>query len=126
MLIHGEYYTAKSGSMKVEVREDGTTVILPCGAVVEGRRWRYANGEDEGRQVYMAEQLGYGEDVLQMVKDHDALHVRLCQWLGLETSPALERAAGHRDDDELTRLEEQAVLSVQKFMRAAGRGVPNA
>ena len=110
--------------MRVTVHEEGTTVALPCGAVVEGRRWRYANGEDEAHQADMARRLGYGEDALQMVRDHDALHVALCRWLGLPTSYSLEAAAGHREVDDLSQAEEAAVLAVQRLMRLARRGVP--
>jgi hypothetical protein len=54
-----------------------------------------------------------------MCRDHDPLHVLLCEWLGLPTTFALT-APG----TELAGLEEGAVLAVQHFMRAAGGRLP--
>ncbi len=104
--------------MQVTVDDRGTVCVLPCGTVVEGRV------RGEGDQFGTAEELGYGGDVLQMVKDHDLLHVRLCEWLGIGDSYSIREAAGLDADAELAAYEESAVLAVQKFMRHAGRLVP--
>lgn len=70
--------------------------------------------------------LGYGDDVDAMNADHDPLHRALCRWLGV-TSHAMRDAAGEQmtpEEHTLAALEEDAVLKVQKFMRACGAAVP--
>lgn len=95
----------------------GTTVILPCGLVVEGRP------HDTDAYRATAKEIGYGDDVLALCRDHDALHVALAAWLGLE-SFAIRSAAGLDVDAEIAAAEEAAVLATQKFLRLAGAKVP--
>lgn len=71
-----------------------------------------------------AERLGYGADVLSMTREHDPLHARLCDWLGLPDSYSLRRAVGLDADPTMAALEEDAVLAVQRFMRRAGVALP--
>ena len=59
-----------------------------------------------------------------MTRDHDPLHVWLCDALGLPTSFALSEAAGQPIDAAVAALEERAVLAVQAFMRASGGRLP--
>ncbi len=87
-------------------------VALPGGPIVRAR----ANADSAGS----AEVLGYGGDVAAMTEAHDALHARLCDWLGLSTSYSLSMAAGLETDARLAALEEGAVMAVQRFARAAG------
>lgn len=101
----------------VAIHKHGTTVTLPCGAVIEGRP------HDTDAYRATARQLGYSDDTLAMCRDHDSLHARLCDWLGVE-SYALREAAGIAVDAEIAAAEEAAVLAVQKFMRLAGAAVP--
>jgi hypothetical protein len=79
-------------------------------------------GEPHDTDSYRAtaRRLGYSDDTMAMAQDHDPLHARLCAWLGLADSFALRCAAGLRADDEISRAEEDAVLSVQRFARLAG------
>lgn len=102
---------------RVSVHPYGTTIVLACGLIVEGRP------QGNAEQAEIARELGYDDDVLQMVRDHDALHVALAGWLGFETF-ALREAAGLDVPAELAAAEEAAVLAVQKFMRLAGAAVP--
>lgn len=99
----------------VRVFSDHTEVTLPSGAVVTG----YPQGNDH--QAEVARRLGYGDDVLAMVLDHDPLHARLCEWLGLPASFTLRSAAGELPDDlaSLAEAEEEAVIAVQRFARLA-------
>lgn len=102
----------------VERPFDGSRVILPGGAVVEGR----PHDSDSYRAT--AERLGYGTDTRGMCRDHDPLHALLCDWLGLSTSHALRQAAGLDSNAELAAAEEEAALAVQRFMRLAGAALP--
>ncbi len=56
----------------------------------------------------------------EMLREHDALHRMLCNWIGLGDSFVLQCAAGVRDEDKLSAVEEEAVRAVYKFMRLAG------
>jgi hypothetical protein len=91
---------------------EGSLVMLPDGRRILG----LPQGTDE--QAATAKRLGYGDDVLQMVRDHDPLHAMLCDLLGLPTSYALSTDPGEAGEREWA--EEEAVLAVQKFMRLAG------
>lgn len=85
----------------------GSTVLLASGERVEGTV--------HGASADTAAELGYtGPDaVLEMVRDHDTLHVMLCWLVGAQSHalPARER------DTELATLEECAVMAVQKWLR---------
>lgn len=110
--------------MKAQVRihEYGTTIVLPCGLVVEGRP------HDTEAYRATAAALGYGEGpeaALACCQDHDALHVRLCAFLGIPESFALRQAAGLPVDSELAAIEEEAVMACQRFMRLAGGRLPS-
>lgn len=102
----------------VEVLPTGSRITLPGGTVVNGAP------QDTGGYRETAERLGYGNDTLQLCKDHDPLHSLLCDWLGLGDSRSLRCAAGLEEENEISRAEESAVLAVQKFMRLAGIGLP--
>ena len=75
-------------------------------------------GEFAERQRKTARDLGYGEDVAAMNFVHDDLHRSLCRWLGVESRSL------RGEYSELAGIEEDAVLAVQKFMRACGAPVP--
>lgn len=95
----------------VRVFADHTEVTLPSGTVVTG----YPQGSEH--QAEVARQLGYGDDVLQLCLDHDPLHARLCDWLGIPASYSLRQATGELPDDlgYLAQAEEEAVIAVQRF-----------
>lgn len=102
---------------RILVHAAGSTVILPGGHVVEGRPQRTPE------QAETARDLGYGDDVLGMVRDHDPLHVLLCAWLGIESN-SMRAAAGLDHDSELAVIEEVAVIAVQRLMRRGGGRMP--
>jgi hypothetical protein len=102
---------ALGGPISFAVVPTGSRVILPTGEIIEGA----PIDSDDYRAT--ARDLGYGEDTLAMCQEHDPLHARLCNWLGVE-SHALRHAAGLPHDARLATLEEAAVLAVQKFTRA--------
>lgn len=87
----------------------GSRVILPDGHEVFGR----PQGTPE--QAQTALDLGYGEDVLAMVREHDPLHALLTDWLGLPYSFSLAEPYHW-----LAPYEEAAVIATQRFLRHAG------
>lgn len=106
---------------RVSVHEYGTTIVLPCGLVVEGRP------QDTDAYRSTAAALGYGEGpeaALRMAQHHDALHALLTAWLGIPVSFALRQAAELPVDAELAEIEEAAVLAVQKLMIRGGGRLP--
>lgn len=107
---------------RVQIHEYGTTIVLACGAVVEGR----PHDTDAYRATAAA--LGYGEGpeaALRCCQDHDALHAALCAFLGIAESIALRQAAGLDDvDPDIATAEEAAVLACQKLMKLAGGRMP--
>lgn len=107
--------------MRVTIHEHGTTIVLPCGLVVEGRP------QDTEAYRATAAALGYGEGpdaALAMCRAHDALHARLCAWLGIPESYSLRQAAGLPVDAELAAIEEDAVMVVQRLMVLGGGRMP--
>jgi len=76
----------------------------------------------EDHQAAMARWIGVAS-VAELNRDHDALHRSLCRWLGVE-SHSMRCADGLPYDGTLAALEEQAVLSVQRFMAHSGARVP--
>lgn len=106
---------------RVQIHEYGTTIVLACGLIVEGR----PHDTDAYRATAAA--LGYGESpeaALRCCQDHDALHFALCAWLGVPESYALRQAAGLPVDAEIAASEEAAVLACQKLMKLAGGRMP--
>jgi hypothetical protein len=94
--------------------------------ITVGRSWavtRLPNGRElhahpDEDSAEAARRLGYGDDVAAMTREHDPLHSRLCDWLGMPHSFSLMSAAGCDADPQLVELEEAAVIAVQKFKRA--------
>lgn len=77
-------------------------------------------------QAQTARELGYGEDVRAMNREHDLIHLDLCTWLRIP-SLAIQQAAGRRlsqEDAGLAAIEEDAVLAVQRLIRAHGAPLP--
>jgi hypothetical protein len=92
----------------------GSRVTLPNGTVVLG-----APHETESYRE-TAQRLGYGDDVLQLARDHDPLHAVLADWLNLPDSPALRVAAGLDGPSALAGADEDVVMTLQRFCRLAG------
>jgi hypothetical protein len=98
----------------IEMLLTGTRVILPDGSLVFGE----PHDSEQYRET--ARRCGYGDDTLALCRDHDPCHAILCDWLGLPDSPALRAAIGLDADPVVAAAEEDAVLSLQRFCRAAG------
>lgn len=73
-------------------------------------------GRPRADQGATARDLGYGDDVAAMCRDHDPLHAILCCALGV-TSQSLRYAAGLPYDAVMHRVEEGAVCALQRMMR---------
>jgi hypothetical protein len=102
---------------RIVVHEAGTTIVLPCGLVVEGRP------HDSAAYATTARELGYGDDVLALCQDHDAAHAWLADQFGVN-SFGLLHAAGVGADENIAAAEEAAVLAIQKFLRLSGGHAP--
>ncbi|MGD9613829.1 MAG: hypothetical protein AB7H90_01380 [Alphaproteobacteria bacterium] len=109
--------TLANGSI-IEVLPTGSRVTLSTGEAV------YGEPHDTESYRQTARDLGYGDDVLSMAKDHDPLHAWLAAALGLPDSPALRSAIGLEPASEVTAAEEQAVMAIQRFCRLAGGRLP--
>lgn len=82
--------------------------------------------EFERDQQQTARDLGYGDDVAAMNREHDPLHYSLCAWLQVP-SYSMVIARGEpvtKPQAALAAIEEAAVLAVQRLMRAHGVDVP--
>lgn len=104
---------------------NGTLITVgPSWAVVTLPTGEEVHAHPSPASPAMAERLGYGDDVAAMTRDHDPLHARLTDWLGLPHSFSLRFAAGVDPDSELAGAEEDAVLAVQRFRRLCiARGI---
>jgi len=88
---------------------DFCVTTLPNGAEVHAHI-----SEDTAR---MAQELGYGDDVAALTREHDALHSKLMDWLGQPYSYSLMRAAGYENIDwGIAVQEELAVLAIQRLL----------
>jgi hypothetical protein len=78
----------------------------------------FASGHPVGDKAALADWMGY-ETVEQMDADHDPLHRLLAERLDAPSYSA-KVAAGERmtpQEDDLARMEEAAVLHVQRWLR---------
>lgn len=99
----------------VSLSNGGATVVFPNGDVIDA----VPHDTDSYRDT--AERHGYGTDTLRLCQEHELVHLALCDWLGLGESPTFVRIlAGETAPCKLNGLEEDAVLAVQRFARAAG------
>ena len=102
-------YEELSNGTRISVGADFCVTTLPNGDEV------HAHPNDES--LHMARELGYGDDVAALTREHDALHSRLMDWLGQPYSYSLMRAAGHEKTDwGIAVYEEKAVLAIQQLM----------
>jgi len=66
-----------------------------------------------------ARDLGYGDDIAAMSRDHEVAHTLIAVIIGLPESPTLRGVADGKFWPHW-RSEEAAVLGLQQFARAAG------
>lgn len=99
------------GPYVVRTGPDWSIVRLPCGRMIRAR----TNADSAAS----AEALGYGDRVGEMCRDHDLLHCRLVDALGIPSN-SLRLAAGLSHDAHLAALEEQAVCAISRLGTAAG------
>lgn len=105
--------------MITQTLRNGTRIVIgPSWTVVTLPDGREVHAHPNPDSPRMALALGFGGDVAALTRDHDPTHARLTDWLGLPYSLSLMAAAGGRAIDELTGLEEEAVLAVQRYRRA--------
>lgn len=101
------------GTVTVDVREGWTVTRLPDGSTV------LADHSAQAGQQQTAEWLGYAT-ATGMNREHDAAHSLLAHVLGLAYSPTLWDVAHDIQASDLHRIEEDAVLSLQRFAQAVG------
>ena len=108
--------TLRLASAVIELHPDGLTVT------------RYREGHVDARphdtEEYRARarSLGYGSDTLAMSRDHEVMHHWLAASLGLPHSPTLYGVA-RGDTWPHWRVEEAAILGVQRYAMQAGVGI---
>jgi hypothetical protein len=102
------------GGTTIEFKADYAITTLPGGHRI------VAAPQDDAAYRATALRLGYGGDTLRMMREHEAAHSALCHWLGLPESPTLRVVAGDEGPTDLSNLEEDAVLALQRFANAAG------
>lgn len=83
--------------------------------------------EDTDAYYRTAAKHGYGGDINRLCIEHELVHHLLARWLGLPESYALGRVArGNLEATDISRMEEQAVLSIQAFANAVGAQIRDA
>jgi hypothetical protein len=101
---------------QIDIHETWSRVTLPDGSQV--------HAVPRSDQVEIARDLGYGDDVNALTRDHDPLHALLADLLGLNASRSLQGAAGVMAYDGTPEFEECAVMALQRYVRALGLDVP--
>ena len=105
------------GTVTVEIDKEHVVSTLADGARVE------AEPHDTADYAATAEQQGYGGDVAGLNRDHELAHHVLANALGLAESPVMRAVANgtwQHDPDGLLRMEEDAVMVVQRWAKALG------
>lgn len=103
------------GTVTVQIEQNRLVSTLLDGKQVE------AEPHDTPEYAATAEAAGYGNDVAGLNRDHELVHHVLADALGLAESPVMRAVAEgtwQHDPDGLLKLEEDAVLAVQKLARA--------
>lgn len=98
------------GSTAVTIGDGETVTLFADGLTLS------ASHDEQPGQLETAERLGVS--VAQMNAEHDLVHSMLAQWLGLPHSPTLYGVAT-KNYFAAHSVEEQAVLGIQAFARAA-------
>jgi hypothetical protein len=103
--------TLQFGTTTVEVFPDHTMIRFEDGFTVAGAP------EDTDDYRATADKFGYGTDTLKLCQEHEVMHIALCHWLGVE-SPTMRRLQTNDESlAKLNRLEEAAILAIQRFAR---------
>src|SRR4051812_37338617 len=104
----------KFGENQVELFPESTRITLRCGSTILGAP------EDTDGYRQTAYNNGYGTDTLRLCKEHEATHVALAHWLGLNESPTMRLVATNEGKQYIADTEEAAVLAIQRFANAVG------
>jgi hypothetical protein len=101
------------GAVAVEIHDGWTVTRFSDGQEV------HALHREQPGQADLAARLGYGT-AAAMNREHDLAHSILAHALGLPHSHTLHDVAHGRPASDLHAIEEEAVLALQRFARAAG------
>ncbi len=109
-----KFYLFKNCTVRADLARGYTETIFRDGTKVPA----YPNGESD--QKNSATELGYGQDVSAMCREHEILHTWLCELFGLPHSPTLW-AVAHGFPEGAAPLsaqyeEEALVLAFQGYM----------
>lgn len=103
------------GACHITIEPQHVSTRLPGGREVLGMPMSDAGYRRTAREH------GYGEDVARMCRCHEVTHSLIAHWLGLPCSPVFRRVAGgDHEADDLTRVEEAAVLALEAYANAMG------
>jgi hypothetical protein len=102
------------GDVSVEIHNGYTVTRFP-----NGKELHAAHAPQPGQEKTALE-LGYGDDIEAMNRDHDMLHSMLCYMLGLKCSVTLRNVAMKLPTEDVQFHEEEAVLAVQRFAKLMG------
>jgi hypothetical protein len=78
------------------------------------------------KQLRIARQLGYGDDVLRLNAEHDLTHSMLCHMLAMRYSPTLADKVRGMPENAVNWAEETAVKAIQRFANMAGVSILDA
>ena len=106
--------TLRLGSSTVEMHDSGLTVTV----LHDGHRIDALPQDDEAYRK-RARDLGYGDAIFVMSREHEIAHGILAHVLGLGESPTLRGVAQSNYWREWP-AEEAACLALQRYARAAG------
>lgn len=101
------------GETSVDFYDIGVDTVLPDGTNV----WAEPQGSEGYR--HMARDLGYGEDTLEMCREHELGHSVLAALMGMPYSPTMWGLT-HPPHNPHYKEEEAVVLSLQRYCRVMG------
>ena len=109
---------------KPEILQIGRTTIklwesFHTETIINGRSIP-ASPSGDPAQKQTALELGYGENVGLMCREHEIAHTLVCWLMGIGPSPVLEDVAEGRPADDWHWQEESAALALQRCCRSKG------
>lgn len=104
------------GGCIVHLHGDRVRTVLPSGHVIASTPFAHASSNLKAD----AQAAGYGDDVARFIRTHEVAHSLLAHWMGEVMSSSFARLANGKPDWAADRVEEVALMSLERYANARG------